>query len=65
MEGPDDVLSPWRKSSYSGSGGSECVEVGRDVGAVLVRDTRDRDGAVLEMGAGAWRRFTGTVKASG
>lgn len=65
MAGPDNDLNAWRKSSYSGGGGSECVEVGRDVGAVLVRDTRDRGGAVLEMGAGAWRRFTGTVKASG
>jgi hypothetical protein len=32
----------WRKSSYSGSNGGECVEVGAHEGRVLVRDTKDR-----------------------
>ena len=35
--------SDWRKSSYSGDNGGECVEVGA-AGAVLVRDTTDRNG---------------------
>ena len=32
----------WRKSSYSASGGTDCVEVGLERGAegVLVRDTK-------------------------
>jgi hypothetical protein len=30
---------------------------------VLVRDTQDRSGPVLQFGPGAWRRFTGRVKA--
>ncbi len=34
--------STWRKSSYSGPNGGECVEVAA-TGAVLVRDTADRD----------------------
>ena len=34
--------SSWRKSSYSGSNGGECVEVAT-AGAVLVRDTADRE----------------------
>ncbi len=38
--------SNWRKSSYSGDNGGECVEVAL-AQAVLVRDTTDRDGPVL------------------
>ena len=36
----------WRKSSYSGNGGTDCVEVGARAEAdrVLVRDTKDRGG---------------------
>lgn len=64
MERPDNALSTWRKSTYSGTGGSECVEVGGAAGSVLVRDTRDRDGAVLDVGSGAWQRFTAAVKVS-
>ena len=53
--------SNWRKSSYSGSNGGECVEVAT-TGAVLVRDTTDRDGAVLTFTAKAWRDFTATIR---
>ncbi len=51
----------WRKSSYSGNGGSSCIEVASD-GAVLVRDTTDRTGPVLRFDADAWRRFAETIK---
>jgi Domain of unknown function (DUF397) len=36
----------WRKSSYSGGNGGECMEVGAqaDARGVLVRDTKDRPG---------------------
>ena len=39
----------WRKSSYSGGNGGNCVEVGAhaEPGRVLVRDTTDRQGPVL------------------
>lgn len=57
MEGPASALSTWRKSTYSGSGGSECVEVGGAAGSVLVRDTKNRDGATLDVPAAAWRTF--------
>lgn len=53
--------SPWRTSSYSGSGGGECVEVGAGT-SVLVRDSRDHAGAVLSFTAGAWSAFVGSVK---
>ncbi len=60
MEGID-ALS-WRKSSYSGNNGGNCVEAGSVPGGVLVRDTQDRAGAVLEFSADAWRAFAGQVK---
>jgi len=52
----------WRKSSYSGNGGGECVEVGASPGRVVVRDTTDRTGPVLRFTSAAWRRFAGQVK---
>jgi hypothetical protein len=55
------TLSPWRKSSYSGNGGQDCVEVAGD-GAVLLRDTKDRDGVTLAFTADAWQAFTGLLK---
>jgi hypothetical protein len=52
--------SDWRKSSYSGSNGGECVEVAAN-DAVFVRDTTDRSGPVLTFTADAWRMFVSTV----
>ena len=54
----------WVKSSYSGSQGGNCVEVAGDTqGLVLIRDTKDREGAVLGFRGGPWRRFATEVKA--
>jgi Domain of unknown function (DUF397) len=50
-------MGDWRKSTYSSSDGGDCVEVADDSGAVLVRDTTDRDGGTLEFGTAAWARF--------
>ena len=61
MEGTD---LNWRKSSYSGNGGGECVEIGASPGAVVVRDTTDRTGPVLRFTQAAWRRFADQVKQS-
>lgn len=47
----------WRKSSYSGSNGGACVEVGKDV-AILVRATTNRDGGTLTFSSEAWLAFT-------
>ena len=61
----EDKVDPrWRKSSYSGNGGSDCVEVGGRGGRVVVRDTKNRTGPVLEVTPGAWRRFANQVKRS-
>jgi hypothetical protein len=61
MEGTD---LNWRKSSYSGNGGGECVEIGAPPGAVLVRDTADRTGPILRFTPAVWRRFADQVKRS-
>ena len=53
--------SVWRKSSYSGDNGGECVEVAT-AGTVLVRDTTDRNGPVLAIPCDAWRTFIGTIQ---
>jgi hypothetical protein len=51
----------WRKSRYSTNGGN-CVETACDAGAILVRDTTDRDGGTLAFGAAAWERFTAGLR---
>ncbi len=51
----------WRKSSYSGNGGQNCVEVAGD-GAILIRDTRNRDGVTLSVPAEAWANFTASLR---
>ena len=46
----EDNLS-WRKSSYSGNGGGNCVEVGTGLpGKIGVRDSKNPDGPVLSFG---------------
>jgi hypothetical protein len=52
----------WRTSSYSGGQGN-CIEVGNHGSRVLVRDTQDRTGSVLQFTPGAWRRFADRLKA--
>jgi hypothetical protein len=51
----------WRKSSFSYANGN-CVEVGCGSGRVLVRDTQEREKAVLAFPAGAWRTFSQRVR---
>jgi hypothetical protein len=52
----------WVKSSYSSTG--NCVEVAGQTDRVLIRDTNDQLGPVLNISAEAWRRFAGQVKRS-
>ena len=46
-----ETASNWRKSSYSGANGGECVEVASTADAVMVRDTTDRGGHALSVPA--------------
>lgn len=48
----------WFKSSYSGGGGGNCVEVAVCPEAVLVRDSKDTQRQALAVSRGAWSAFT-------
>ena len=52
----------WRKASYSGSGGGNCVEVASSDSVVLVRDTTDRDGGMLTFSVEAWGQFAASLR---
>ena len=62
MEGNRAIT--WRKSSYSGNNGGNCVEVGATVPLIAVRDSKDPDGARLTFGREAWDAFAARVKAA-
>jgi Domain of unknown function (DUF397) len=57
-----ETADSWRKSSYSGANGGECVEVATTADTVLVRDSKNRTGNVLSVSASAWRAFVSAVK---
>ena len=57
-----ETAGNWRKSSYSGADGGECVEIASTTGTVVVRDTQDRSGYALNVPASAWRAFVVTMK---
>jgi hypothetical protein len=61
----EDHIEPrWHKSSYSGNGGANCVEVARNLpSAVAVRDSKDPDGPVLVFPAVGWQSFMAGIKA--
>lgn len=47
----------WRKSSYSGGGNTNCVEVARFSRAVGVRDSKNREARHLTVPRTAWASF--------
>ena len=55
-------VATWRKASYSNNGGN-CVEAGvAETGRAVVRDTTNREGAVLSFPLAAWRTFAAGLK---
>jgi hypothetical protein len=62
MTTTDQSGAAWRKSSYSGSNGGNCVEVASLPGAVAVRDSKDPDGGVLVVSPEAWRVFLAATR---
>jgi len=62
MEGNRAVT--WRKSSYSGNNGGDCVEVGNAARLIAVRDSKDPEGDRLAFGREAWEAFAVRVKAA-
>ncbi|MCX4749093.1 DUF397 domain-containing protein [Kitasatospora sp. NBC_01287] len=54
----------WRKSSYSGSNGGDCVEVVHGItGVTPVRDSKDPHGPALLFPAPAFAAFLAELKA--
>ena len=54
-------MGNWRKSTHSDANGGDCIEVASgDV--VMVRDTKDRGGAVMAVSAEAWQDFTASLR---
>lgn len=52
----------WRKSSYSGGNGGQCVEVARNLpGVVVVRDSKARQEATLVFSRAAWAGFIASL----
>jgi Domain of unknown function (DUF397) len=54
----------WRKSTYSGANGGNCIEVANLPGTVAVRDSKDPDGPALLFTPAKWAAFTARVKFS-
>ncbi|WP_405432739.1 DUF397 domain-containing protein [Micromonospora sp. NBC_00617] len=53
----------WRTSTKSGGNGGDCVEVADNLpGVVLVRDSKDRDGATLTFNPQSWRSFVAMAR---
>ncbi|MFE5327017.1 DUF397 domain-containing protein [Embleya sp. NPDC056575] len=47
----------WRKSSYSGNQGGDCVEVAPLTSSVGVRDSKVDDSPIISAGTEAWAAF--------
>ncbi|MFE1319001.1 DUF397 domain-containing protein [Kitasatospora phosalacinea] len=59
---PGLAPSEWRKSSYSGGNGGDCVEVD-DANPGTVRDSKDPEGPRLTFTTHAWQTFITSLKA--
>jgi hypothetical protein len=56
------VVPVWRRSSYSGATGENCVEVAGVGPTVLVRDSKDPNGPVLTLDGPRWRSLVASLK---
>jgi hypothetical protein len=52
----------WRKSSYSGSGGGQCVEVAAFPNGIAVRDSKNPDGPKLHLDHNAFAALLAHAK---
>ncbi|MFF0520295.1 DUF397 domain-containing protein [Actinomadura nitritigenes] len=52
----------WRKSSYTGPNGGDCVELASVPGTVAVRDSKDPDGPRLVFDRRAFAEFLAHIK---
>jgi Domain of unknown function (DUF397) len=60
----DLTKAVFRKSSYSGSNGGNCVEVAVNVpGVVAIRDSKNPDGPALVLDPVPFEGFTACIRA--
>jgi hypothetical protein len=50
----------WTKSTRSGSG-ADCVEIARNGELVLVRDSKEPNGPILEFSRSTWNAFVSMI----
>lgn len=65
ISNPDYDLSAavWRKSTYSGGDGADCLEVAADLpGLTPIRDSKNPHGPKLAFRAEAWTAFVANLK---
>lgn len=62
MEEPTFSRAAWRKSSYSGSSGGECVEVALLNDVKAVRDSKNPEGGVLTLDRAVWAAMVSQIK---
>jgi hypothetical protein len=63
MISPDFTQATWRKSSWSGNNGGQCVEVAVLPGLVGLRDSKDKSGPVLAVAPAEFAAFVNGVVA--
>ncbi|MEV7232540.1 DUF397 domain-containing protein [Streptomyces sp. NPDC051020] len=56
------TLTGWFKSSYSGGGQGDCLEVATGYDAVPVRDSKAVNGPALVFSTGGWSTFVAAVR---
>ena len=55
----------WRKSSFSGDTGGQCLEVaGTSAGPVAIRDSKNVNGPTLTVGPYEWNIFLKSIRPS-
>ncbi|MFH8787267.1 DUF397 domain-containing protein [Streptomyces roseoverticillatus] len=59
-----EVAISWRKSSYSDDDGSNCVEMANGPRGIYIRDSKQRSGPQLAVGAPAWTGFLTYIAAA-
>lgn len=65
MTTPDLARAVWRKSSYSGDNGGQCVEIATNPGWAAVRDSKDPAGGTLDLPSHTWDSLRAAIKATG
>ena len=60
---PELKTAAWRKSSYTGGSGGQCVEIALCSSVSGIRDSKDPNGPALEFPRGSLALFLSTIKA--